>query len=524
MNLQELVNLPGFWLGAAVFLWSQFGKFSELSADAQTLDGMLSPLLPQFKPRDLTSGTTFGLALFAFLVLSIFVYVLLCLLPLGVLTGLFKLAGAQPAAVDSSTYPLFIATALVGVTQPIPGFNKFASFQASVFHRWIGVPSQVVGMAANFTSQILARCDIDDPGDQRRSDRLSREISRLLDDGWIDRTRPFADTGFYRNQLRALKLDRTEEIAAVLSGSMREKRLVLQELVLAACVSAVRANGGRVLKLLAAELAVEMPNEGPTKKSATMGGLIIIGFCALLLVSILPSDIVKNWVTGVAGSVGFWPPSPYSAAQYVIANFLPIPICAAIFIMAVDFGRIEDRETIPVFDILFNFSRLLFMLFLIVVVYDYVQAFYDRGVFTSSYDGNVLEFMASRLLTFAIHSAGIVICCFVLIVFVVRGNLGANTRRTVRQFAILAVIAAVASYLVVIVRVQYQFVGTVKPGIEFTMLVLGLNVASAIITFVIVIQASRRIADADPSGPGRPGGPGKPKAVAAEDANLGMAI
>lgn len=526
MDLSQLLALPGFWLGAVVFLWSQLGKFSELSSDSYGSAGAASSLLRQLKPRDLTSGGSFQLALSAFLVASILVYVLLCLLPPGVLSGYFKLAGGEPIDVDNSLYPLFIAAALVGVTQPIPGLGKFTTIQASIFHRWIGVPEKVVSTAADFALQILARCDKDNMTDQQRADALSEEIQTLLDDAWIGKVRKIVDPVFYQSQVSALKLDRDIDVAAVLSSSIREKRLVIQELVLAACVASVRSKGGRVLDELALELGVTPQSSAPTKKSSTMGGLIVIGICTLILVGILPSDVARNWIIGMLGASGFWPQTSYEASQYVLANFLPVPICAAILIVSVDFSKIENRDKIGLFNILSNFSRILLFLFLTVVVFDYLQAFYDRGVFTGDYDGSIPQFIASRLLVFSIHAVGVVIYCFALTVFLIRGNLGENFGRTVLQTATLVLIAAAAAYLLIIVRMQYQFVGAVKPGLEFTWLVLGLNVTTAILTFALVVQAVRRIAGSSPT-PGnlQPPRDGRDdRAVGDAENNLGVAI
>jgi hypothetical protein len=523
MELSQLLLLPGFWLGVAIFLWSQHSKFSELSSDSYGAATAASPLLKTLKARDLTNGSTFYLAFLTFLIVSLLIYLLICMIPQGVLNGALDLAGIKPISVDNSIYPIVIAFALVGVTQLFPWAGKAAAFQASIFHQWIGVPEKVLRTAADFSLQILARCDEDGMTDQQRSNALSKEIDNLLDDAWRNQVRNIVDPVFYGRQVSSLNLTSPADVAAVMAGSIREKRQVLQELVLAACVAAVRTNGGLALNTLAPKLGVTPVSAPATKKSATMGGLLVVGICTLVLIVVLPSGLARNLALGLIGTADFWPSTSYEAAQYVVANFLPFPIVAAILILVVDFNKIENRQKMGLFDMIGSSFKTLLLLFLAVIVYDYIQAFYDRGVFMEGFEGSVAAFMWSRLLLFSIHASGVAVCCLALITFLIRGNLGVGTGRILYQIATLVVIAAMAAYLSTIVRMQL-FVGMDISGLALTWLVVGLNIASAVLTYALVAEASRRVGEAGPGGPDLPKVDLKPKAATTDDKDLGLAI
>lgn len=365
--MTALLQMPTFWFGAAIFLLSQIGRFCELSATSRTTLFVRSSLFSQLKPRDLTDSRTFATALIAFLLGSCVGYFLLCLLPPSVFNGWLKITNTPVgnfSPTDMSSYPLFVAAALVGLTQPIPGLDKIANFQKEVFHQWIGVPERVVGAAAYFSVQVLAR----------RSDQtLTAEINRLVSPQWTEEIGSFADVTFYVDHIKRVELDSENALSEVKKGSAREKKFVIQDLIFAACVAAVKREGGRALEKLAEALDVKMPTPVPTKMSRISGGILLAIFCSVFLWFFMPLSGIREAVEATVGEGAvFWPLTLYASGTYVLSNFIPTILGTLIVMLVVTERRKERRQLVS--EILDRYAMTILGIALVVVAYDYLQA------------------------------------------------------------------------------------------------------------------------------------------------------
>jgi hypothetical protein len=165
------------------------------------------------------------------------------------------------------------------------------------------VPKRVLGTSDFFTNQILAR----DGG----ASGLRAVIEKLASDAWIRKIDPYADTLFYREQLKRLKLDDHAELAQAAGGSARELRRTLDQLVYAAAIATVRESGGRALKRLSVDLDVAMPGTTEGLRGVAVGAaLAAVGLVFLWFALPLASGLV-----GPQTSAVFWPRTPTSAGS-----------------------------------------------------------------------------------------------------------------------------------------------------------------------------------------------------------------
>jgi hypothetical protein len=147
--MSELIASAEFWFGAVVLCAYQIARFSELSAVDPALSAR-SALIPNLRASDFAGRFTFVATLSLFLAASFAVYLGLCALSPTVLHGWARVSGAAPTAdleefIRSVPYPLYIAAAFMGLTQPaIPVLSKFGDMQRNLFHAWMGVPRRVV--------------------------------------------------------------------------------------------------------------------------------------------------------------------------------------------------------------------------------------------------------------------------------------------------------------------------------------------------------------------------------------------
>ena len=487
--MRTFLGSETFWFGAVLLMLSQVGKFCEFR-EPQSAVLPRSNLFLQLKPRDPADSRTFNLGLGGVLCASFLIYLMLCAVPPTLLQGWLTVTGTNAAGTAvpsaSDTYPLFVAAAMIGLTQPIPGLDKVANFQKDVFHRVIGIPERVARTAAGFTDQIFARAG--DP------EALKRELDRFLDDRWIQLLGRFADTASYRNSLERIDLDTQAEMDEVRRGSDREKKFVIQELTLAAGVATVRRGGGRALPRLAEALDVSMPIER-ARSSDWGGGLLIVFACSVFLWFLIPFGAVRQLLLPILGEAGvkFLPADLYESGQYVLSNFIP-PIMVALL---VSLGMEKDKPSAaprtPTLSIVNDHAVTVVYLALAVVAYDYVQAFLDRGHFVNAYNGDTLFFVASRTPFYFLHSLIPAFVAVAVVVYTAREDIRTDRRRSLLFIAAAGAWVALMAFFYAEARWEYQLSSLhLGSGADFRLLVILLNVAAALLSLLIVDVSLRR--------------------------------
>ena len=134
-----------FWFGAAVLAAYQFAKFSELNSLDPEFAARSAPH-PKSAGDRLRRKLTYSATLVAFLAATLLIYFVLCKISPTILLGWAQVSGASPNEdlekfVNSVNYPLYIAAAYIGFTQPgIPLLSNIGNVQRNLFHAWMGVP------------------------------------------------------------------------------------------------------------------------------------------------------------------------------------------------------------------------------------------------------------------------------------------------------------------------------------------------------------------------------------------------
>jgi len=127
-EMQAEISPDVFLVGAALILIYQAARFGNIYAEDPVTSRYVS-LLPGAGVRDFAGPNAYNWALVAFLVASLIVYSLLCMISPNVLVGAVKLltdnADAEKIA-QGVPLPLYIAALFMGLTQPIiPGLSQF---------------------------------------------------------------------------------------------------------------------------------------------------------------------------------------------------------------------------------------------------------------------------------------------------------------------------------------------------------------------------------------------------------------
>jgi hypothetical protein len=495
--MSELLSSTAFWFGAVVLAAHQFAKFSELgSADPDFAARFPNPRLIDFAGK-----VPYATALAAFMAATLIIYVGLCSISPTILSGWAQVSGGAAAeklttSVDPVIYPLYIAAALIGFTQPgIPVLSNIGSMQRNFFHAWMGVPRRVMSTSSFFANQILTRSP-----DTRR---LAKELEDLIGDAWRARIGAYADVDFYRAQLVRMKL---EDEAELPKATWRELRILTRQLVDFASVATVRGSGVAALPRLARDLGVNMiPDHGWAKAFLAGGILFLVGMTLLWVLVPALHDLVAQLLS-TAPEQDLWPKSIEFSGQYVMAQAGPILLATALALATwvSAFSRAEmatadrPRPFPGMAAHLYRYAGVLFLIALGVVLFDVCQAFLDYGTFTEGHKpSDFLAFVYSKLPFYLLHSFISLVACFVLLLYMDEPAQGSQSRK-VSTVTLLAVWVALASLIYAAVRVQFEFrLLFGSHGVDFAVAIIVINVAAALMAFGCASLCKQQ-ADASP--------------------------
>jgi hypothetical protein len=488
----DLMSSAEFWFGAFVLCIYQVAKFSELNSLDPSFSAR-SAIIPNLRASDFAGRFLFYGSLTAFLLATFLGYLLLCAASPRLLAGWAKVTGLEgdvETFVKSVPYPLYIAAAFMGLTQPaIPILSKIGDMQRNVFHAWIGVPKRVVGTSTFFSNQILARSP--------DRDGLGRELQKLVSDSWLNRIDTYADTVFYRQQISRLKLNEDGQIEDILKGSKRELKSLVEQLVYAASLATVRESGGKGLLRLAGDLGVTVPtNTAPLKDYLTGAVLCLIGITLLWFLIPMFDQFAKANLQH--GEADFWPADLQTTAQYLLSNAIPV-FMAAVITLAMWSRRLErsdeerdgndrpDGEFIGQFE---SYSGLLLTLVLIVVLYDFAQALYDFGSFKAEVAKSAYEFIIKNVPFYVLHSFVPILASFVILIYVGRLNTPETRLSMPATVGLVVAVVGFASGFYAIARLYYQF--GVTQGLDFIVIVVAVNITAALLALATAALFGKR--------------------------------
>ena len=490
--MSDLISSAEFWFGACVLCVYPVAKFSELNSLDPSFSAR-SAIIPNLRASDFAGRFLFYGSLVAFLLATFLGYLLLCAASPRLLAGWAKVTGLQgdpEIFVKSVPFPLYIAAAFMGLTQPaIPILSKIGDMQRNVFHAWIGVPKRVVGTSTFFSNQILAR-SLD------RED-LGRELQKLVSDNWLNRIDTYADTVFYRQQISRLKLNDDGQIEDIVKGSKWELKNLIEQLIYAASLATVRESGGKGLLRLAADLGVTVPtNTAPLTDYLAGGVLCLIGMTLLwFLVPMLDRFASVNLQSE---NLDFWPDDLQKTAQYLLSHAVPIFI-ASVITLAMWSRRLESagesnendsRAEGEVVVGLEKYAGLILTLVLIVVLYDFAQALYDFGSFQANIARSAYEFIIKNVPFYILHSFVPILACFIILIYV--GRLGHPVAKvnTLASAGLLVLVVGFTSAFYAMARLYYQFNGA--KGLDFIVLVVTVNVTAALLALATASLFGKR--------------------------------
>jgi hypothetical protein len=481
-----------FWFGAAVLGAYQFAKFSELSSRDPEVAAR-SALIPNLRAIDFAGRATYCTTLAAFLAVTFLAYTILCNVSPTILLGWAQVSGAPlnadlKAFVDSVNYPLYIAAAFIGFTQPgIPLLANIGNVQRNLFHAWMGVPSRVMSTSNFFSNQILTR--------SQGTKQLAKELQVLISDAWVERIDAYADTEFYRAHLARLNLDDESEL---LKGTRRELRILTRQLVDVAALATVRESGVASLARLAGDLRVSMLSNPGWPKAFLAGGILFLVGMTLLWNLIPLFDGVAARFLSAGAKYDFWPNNLVFSGHYLISQATPIFLVTgaalATWMSAARRAQECDKpRRLSGIGAHFNRYAGLFAFTVIgIVVFDLFQAFFDYGAYKTGTASGFWTFIQANLPFYLLHSFISLVVCFVVLLYLDEG-IRQMRWRTVSSISLLAAGVAIASLFYAAAQVQNKFNVPFGPnGVDLAVLMVVLNVSAALLAFASAALCKRQ--------------------------------
>jgi hypothetical protein len=491
-----------FWFGAAVLSAYQFAKFSELSSPDPDFAAR-SALFPNLRAIDFAGRLTYFATLAAFLAATLLIYFILCKISPTLLFGWAQVSGATldeelRTFIDTVNYPLYIAAAYIGFTQPgIPFLSNIGNVQRNLFHAWMGVPTRVMSTSSFFATQILTR--------SQDTKRLAKELQLLVSDAFVQRIEAYADADFYRAHLARLKLDDEAELS---KGTRRELKILTRQLVDVATLATVRESGVASLSRLGGDLHVSMlPNRGWPK--AFLAGGILFFIAMTFLWNLIPAfDGLAARFLSAGALYDFWPSNLEFSGQYLIAQagpiFLTTGIALAMWVSA--FGRAqmaaveEPRPVRGLADHLNRHAGLLTLTVIVILLFDIFQAFFDHGAYKLGKTREFVALVQVSLPIYLLHSFISLFVCFVLLRYM---DDGAGRWRIASTLSLLAAGVALASLFYAAAQVQHKFNVPFGPnGADLATLMVIINVSAASMAFACAALCKRQ-AETAPNPPQR---------------------
>jgi hypothetical protein len=493
--MPDLLVTAEFWFGAAMLGAYQFAKFSELSS----LDPELAArnaAIPNLRAIDFAGRLTYCAALAAFLAATFIAYFVLCNVSPTILIGWAHVSGATPGDelekfAGSVNYPLYIAAAFIGLTQPgIPWLASVGNVQRNFFHAWMGVPRRVMSASSSFYNQILTRSPA--------RNQMAREVQALIGDEWVSRLDAYADSDFYRAQLARLKLDDEAEVKELLRGSRRELKNLIRQLVDIATLATVREGGAASIRRLADDLRVSLPwTPGWSQAFFSGGVLFLIGMTVLW--NLIPMLDGAAQALSAGSTFDFWPSDLKFSGQYLVSQALPIFLATGLTlgIWLGVFQRQEGRSGTtpgPIAEITAHFHRyagLLAAIVIGVVLFDVLQAFFDYGFYRNGQRTGFWAFIQANLPFYLLHSFISLVVSFWVLLYMDEND--EHVRCGTRNVLLLLIPGvAAASFFYAAARVQYQFGPFGPNGLDLAVLLAAINMAAAGLAFASATLCKRQ--------------------------------
>jgi hypothetical protein len=324
----DALQLQSFVVGATLILIYQAARFGDIYAEDPVTSRYVS-LLPGTGVRDFAGPRAYHWALVAFLVSSLIVYSLLCMISPNVLIGAVKLLSNNPDAekiAQGVPLPLYIAALFMGLTQPIiPGLAQFQVAQRNFFHDRIEVPRRIIDVSESLTVAIGARAGAN-------KQQLVAEVRKLVGDDFLTSLEAYGDLPFYKLQLEKLGVASGALDATVADSSVKELRALIERLVLCALVAVSRKSGPKPLTKVAQTLGVPLAdlkrnNVGPRIARLLASSVLFVAGLLLIAELLLSLATPVDAIFGKSVSDGLWPSTLEYSFDELWSIALPIGVC-----------------------------------------------------------------------------------------------------------------------------------------------------------------------------------------------------
>lgn len=313
--------------GATLLAVFQAAKFAELDVTDPVTNRYVS-LLPGATAKDFAGRSTYYITLVFFLLVSLILYYLVCLISPQVLGGAVKQFTGTSPQFEGMPFPLYVAALFMGLTQPVlPGLIKLEEALRTFFHDQIEVPRRVI----DFSESLIAAIDARSGSDRRQ---LAKEVRTLIDDAWLQRLKSGGDLPFYKLQMERLELgDPTTAAKTLKDSSPKELREFIEKLVLFNLIAVIRRSGPQHLVQVAewSQTPLRLPpsNVGRFVSSLVLSGLVFgIAILAIWYVLYLLGQQVENYFN-FPPKTALWPNERWlgvALAQIVPAIFVALLI------------------------------------------------------------------------------------------------------------------------------------------------------------------------------------------------------
>ena len=324
----DALQLQSFVVGAALILIYQAARFGDIYAEDPVTSRYVS-LLPGAGVRDFAGPRAYHWALVAFLVSSLVVYSLLCMISPNVLIGAVKLLSNNPDAekiAQGVPLPLYIAALFMGLTQPIiPGLAQFQVAQRNFFHDRIEVPRRIIDVSESLTVAIGARAGAN-------KQQLVAEVRKLVGDDFLTSLEAYGDLPFYKLQLEKLGVASGALEPTIADSSVKELRALIERLVLCALVAVSRKSGPKPLAKVAQTLGVPLANlkhdnVGPRIARLLASSALFVAGLLLIAELLLSLATPVDTMVGKSVTDGLWPSTLEYSFDELWSIALPIGVC-----------------------------------------------------------------------------------------------------------------------------------------------------------------------------------------------------